>query len=109
MNFTKIYDGKPQPEDENYGQSGIQAFREIADKNGICIAREDSVRRNWISFKINRRFFISFAIFFTMQILSNDEEEKFEELMNNLNEDENASKFATLIQNFMIFQQFFSL
>jgi hypothetical protein len=32
--------------DENYGQSGIQAFRELADKNGICIAREDSVREN---------------------------------------------------------------
>lgn len=31
--------------DENYGQSGIQAFRELADKNGICIAREDSVRK----------------------------------------------------------------
>lgn len=37
------------PLDENYGQSGIQAFRELADKNGICIAREDSVRKNWIS------------------------------------------------------------
>lgn len=34
------------PLDENYGQSGIQAFRELADKNGICIAREDSVRKN---------------------------------------------------------------
>lgn len=32
--------------DENYGQSGIQAFRELADKYGICIAREDSVREN---------------------------------------------------------------
>lgn len=30
--------------DENYGQSGIQAFRELADKNNICIAKEDSVR-----------------------------------------------------------------
>lgn len=29
--------------DENYGQSGIQAFRELADKNNICIAKEDSV------------------------------------------------------------------
>ncbi|KAL7030586.1 hypothetical protein ACKWTF_006714 [Chironomus riparius] len=28
--------------DENYGQSGIQAFRELADKNNICIAKEDS-------------------------------------------------------------------
>jgi ABC-type branched-subunit amino acid transport system substrate-binding protein len=31
--------------DENYGQSGIQAFRELADKNNICIAKEDSVRK----------------------------------------------------------------
>lgn len=29
--------------DENYGQSGMQAFRELAEKNGICIAKEDSV------------------------------------------------------------------
>jgi hypothetical protein len=28
---------------ENYGQSGIQAFRELAEKYGVCIAREDSV------------------------------------------------------------------
>lgn len=30
--------------DENYGQSGMQAFRELADKNNICIGKEDSVR-----------------------------------------------------------------
>lgn len=28
---------------ENYGQSGIQAFRELAERSGICVAREDSV------------------------------------------------------------------
>lgn len=33
--------------DENYGQSGIQAFRELADKNNICIAKEDSVSELW--------------------------------------------------------------
>lgn len=32
--------------DENYGQSGIQAFRELAEKQGVCIAREDSVLSN---------------------------------------------------------------
>ncbi|CRL04842.1 CLUMA_CG017895, isoform A [Clunio marinus] len=52
--------------DENYGQSGIQAFRELADQNGICIAREDS-------------------------ILSNDDEEKYIELMDNLEKDDNAN------------------
>lgn len=30
-------------DDGLYGQSGIQAFRELADKNNICIAKEDSV------------------------------------------------------------------
>ncbi|XP_012276016.1 metabotropic glutamate receptor 1 isoform X2 [Orussus abietinus] len=28
---------------ENYGQSGIQAFRELAEKSGVCVAREDAV------------------------------------------------------------------
>uniref|UniRef100_A0A336LKC4 CSON009533 protein n=1 Tax=Culicoides sonorensis TaxID=179676 RepID=A0A336LKC4_CULSO len=32
--------------DENYGQSGIQAFRELAEKYDVCIAREDSVLSN---------------------------------------------------------------
>nr|XP_029711039.1 metabotropic glutamate receptor 1-like [Aedes albopictus] len=32
--------------DENYGQSGIQAFRELADRYGVCIAREDSILSN---------------------------------------------------------------
>ncbi|XP_048526534.1 metabotropic glutamate receptor 1 [Dendroctonus ponderosae] len=32
--------------DENYGQSGIQAFRELADEADVCIAREDSVLSN---------------------------------------------------------------
>ncbi|XP_048507154.1 metabotropic glutamate receptor 1-like [Athalia rosae] len=29
--------------DENYGQSGIQAFRELAERSGVCVAREDAV------------------------------------------------------------------
>ncbi|XP_031783306.1 metabotropic glutamate receptor 1 isoform X1 [Nasonia vitripennis] len=29
--------------DENYGTSGIQAFRELAEKTGVCVAREDSI------------------------------------------------------------------
>ncbi|XP_017773261.1 PREDICTED: metabotropic glutamate receptor 1-like, partial [Nicrophorus vespilloides] len=32
--------------DENYGQSGIQAFRELAEEVDVCIAREDSVLSN---------------------------------------------------------------
>ncbi|KAL1491781.1 hypothetical protein ABEB36_012327 [Hypothenemus hampei] len=32
--------------DENYGQSGIQAFRELAKDVEVCIAREDSVLSN---------------------------------------------------------------
>ncbi|XP_011297984.1 metabotropic glutamate receptor 1 isoform X2 [Fopius arisanus] len=32
--------------DENYGQSGMQAFRELAERYGICVAREDSVLSN---------------------------------------------------------------
>ena len=28
---------------ENYGQSGIQEFRDMADQSGICVARENSV------------------------------------------------------------------
>ncbi|XP_071549706.1 metabotropic glutamate receptor 5-like isoform X2 [Panulirus ornatus] len=32
--------------DGNYGQSGITAFRELAEKNSICIAKEDSVLSN---------------------------------------------------------------
>ncbi|XP_023245698.1 metabotropic glutamate receptor 1-like [Copidosoma floridanum] len=29
--------------DENYGTSGIQAFRELAENKSVCIAREDSI------------------------------------------------------------------
>ncbi|XP_015119190.1 metabotropic glutamate receptor 1 isoform X2 [Diachasma alloeum] len=32
--------------DENYGQSGMQAFRELAERYGICVAREDAVLSN---------------------------------------------------------------
>ncbi|XP_023317517.1 metabotropic glutamate receptor 1-like [Trichogramma pretiosum] len=28
---------------QNYGTSGIQAFRELAEKNNVCVAREDSI------------------------------------------------------------------
>ncbi|XP_024944343.1 metabotropic glutamate receptor 1 isoform X2 [Cephus cinctus] len=28
---------------KNYGQSGMQAFRELAEKSGVCVAREDAV------------------------------------------------------------------
>ena len=30
----------------NYGQSGIQAFRELSEQAGICIAKEDSILEN---------------------------------------------------------------
>lgn len=52
---------------ENYGQSGIQAFRELADKSGVCIARS------------------------TKPILSNDDEDKYNEIMNDLIEDKKAN------------------
>ena len=47
----KLEDYRKFIADENYGQSGIQAFRELADKNGICIAREDSVRILFFDFR----------------------------------------------------------
>lgn len=50
---------------ENYGQSGIQAFRELAERANICIAKEDAV-------------------------LSNAEEEEFERTVRKLSQDENA-------------------
>lgn len=50
---------------ENYGQSGIQAFRELAERANVCIAKEDSV-------------------------LSNAAEEDFEEVVKNLRTDKNA-------------------
>lgn len=31
---------------ENYGQAGIQAFRELAERSDVCIAKEDSVLSN---------------------------------------------------------------
>ncbi|KAJ9583836.1 hypothetical protein L9F63_021839, partial [Diploptera punctata] len=49
----------------NYGQSGIQAFRELAEKANVCIAKEDSV-------------------------LSNAEDEMFDNVIRKLNEDKNA-------------------
>ncbi|XP_069676283.1 metabotropic glutamate receptor 1-like [Periplaneta americana] len=51
--------------DENYGQSGIQAFRELAEKANVCIAKEDSV-------------------------LSNAEDDMFDSVILKLNEDQNA-------------------
>jgi ABC-type branched-subunit amino acid transport system substrate-binding protein len=50
---------------ENYGQSGIQAFRELAEKANVCIAKEDSV-------------------------LSNAEDEVFDRVIQKLDEDKNA-------------------
>ncbi|XP_055551060.1 metabotropic glutamate receptor 5-like [Wyeomyia smithii] len=52
--------------DENYGQSGIQAFRELAEKHGVCIAREDS-------------------------ILSNADDESFSDVLRNIEQDLNAN------------------
>lgn len=51
---------------ENYGQSGIQAFRELAEEADVCIAREDSV-------------------------LSNAEDEIFDKVILNLKQDSNAN------------------
>lgn len=51
---------------ENYGQSGIQAFRELAEEADVCIAREDSV-------------------------LSNAAEEIFDKVILNLKQDPNAN------------------
>ncbi|XP_044259087.1 metabotropic glutamate receptor 5-like [Tribolium madens] len=51
--------------DENYGQSGIQAFRELAEEADVCIAREDS-------------------------ILSNAPDEGFDKVILNLKQDPNA-------------------
>ncbi|XP_054272576.1 metabotropic glutamate receptor 1-like [Macrosteles quadrilineatus] len=51
--------------DENYGQSGIQAFRELAERANICIAKEDSV-------------------------LSNAEDEVFDNVVKKLDQDQNA-------------------
>lgn len=50
---------------ENYGQSGIQAFRELAEKADVCVAKEDS-------------------------ILSNADDEAFEDVVRNLLTDERA-------------------
>ncbi|KAG7155867.1 Metabotropic glutamate receptor 5-like [Homarus americanus] len=52
--------------DGNYGQSGITAFRELAEKNNICIAKEDSV-------------------------LSNAEDEAFDMVIHQLREDQRAN------------------
>jgi hypothetical protein len=75
--------------DENYGQSGIQAFRELADKNNICIGKEDSVSFFPHSRKRgNDKIFLHPFCF--LQILSTDDDEKFHELLKNLEEDEKA-------------------
>ena len=50
----------------NYGQSGITAFRELADVNHICIAKEDTV-------------------------LSNAKDEAFDDVLTLLNEDAKAN------------------
>lgn len=50
---------------ENYGQSGIQAFRELAERANVCIGKEDSV-------------------------LSNAEDEVFDGVLLNLDRDPNA-------------------
>ncbi|XP_039287871.1 metabotropic glutamate receptor 1-like [Nilaparvata lugens] len=51
--------------DENYGQSGMQAFKELALRANVCIAKEDSV-------------------------LSNADDEVFDSVLRKLNEDRNA-------------------
>ncbi|XP_063225236.1 metabotropic glutamate receptor 1-like isoform X2 [Bacillus rossius redtenbacheri] len=51
--------------DENYGHSGIQAFRELAERADVCIAKEDSV-------------------------LSNADDEVFEAVLRKLAQDQNA-------------------
>lgn len=50
---------------ENYGQSGMQAFRELAETANVCIAKEDAV-------------------------LSNAEDEEFDKIIMKLNRDGNA-------------------
>ncbi|XP_068081159.1 metabotropic glutamate receptor 1-like [Anabrus simplex] len=55
----------PSKHQENYGQSGIQAFRELAEKANVCIAKEDSV-------------------------LSNAEDDVFEDVIRKLAQDDNA-------------------
>ncbi|CAL4121485.1 unnamed protein product, partial [Meganyctiphanes norvegica] len=52
--------------DGNYGQSGMQAFKELAEKNNICIAKDDSV-------------------------LSNAEDDTFDEVLRHIMEDEQAN------------------
>ncbi|XP_069186198.1 uncharacterized protein [Procambarus clarkii] len=52
--------------DGNYGQSGMTAFRELAESNNICIAKEDSV-------------------------LSNAEDEAFDMVIEQLREDQRAN------------------
>ncbi|KAB7507759.1 Metabotropic glutamate receptor 5, partial [Armadillidium nasatum] len=52
--------------DGNYGQSGITAFREVAENNNICIAEEDTV-------------------------LSNAEDEEFNEVIRRLSENDRVN------------------
>ncbi|XP_046415197.1 metabotropic glutamate receptor 1-like [Neodiprion fabricii] len=52
--------------DENYGQSGIAAFRELAERSGVCVAREDAV-------------------------LSTAEDAAFDRVLTNLNQDRAAN------------------
>jgi metabotropic glutamate receptor 1 len=69
---------------ENYGQSGIQAFRELAEENNICIAKEGEIQ-------LSNLFQSSCLSEFSDSILSNADEEQFEEVLHNLNEDLNAN------------------
>ncbi|XP_065157823.1 metabotropic glutamate receptor 5-like [Atheta coriaria] len=63
--------------DENYGQSGIQAFRELAEEADVCIAREDSV-------------------------LSNSPEDTFDKVIINLRQDPNAYVVVCFCEGFTV-------
>ncbi|XP_022903794.1 metabotropic glutamate receptor 5-like [Onthophagus taurus] len=62
---------------ENYGQSGIQAFRELAEQTEVCIAREFSV-------------------------LSNDKEEIFEKAIKTLDQDKQAVVVVCFCEGFTV-------
>ncbi|KAF5273496.1 hypothetical protein FQA39_LY07513 [Lamprigera yunnana] len=63
--------------DENYGQSGIQAFRDLAEEADVCIAREDSV-------------------------LSNAPAEVFDKVIMNLRQDVNARVVVCFCEGFTV-------
>jgi hypothetical protein len=71
---------------ENYGQSGIQAFRELAEKNGVCIAKEASV-----SCKVLNSSPTKSHVRLYLQILSNADENSFDDVLKNLNVDKSAN------------------